>query len=54
MTRIFLVVFSALTLGGGYATMKDVGVLEPAAKQIRAGSVGATRGVGSSGVRRGK
>ena len=55
MSRVFFVVFTLLTLGGGYATLTDVGVMEPGAKQIRAGSVGAaTRGRGYSGVRRGK
>ena len=39
MTKVMLAVFTALTLGAGYLTVKDVGVLDTAAKQVRKGAV---------------
>ena len=54
MVAVFFVVFSGLTALAGYATISDYGVMEPGAKQIRAGSVNQGARVGYVGVRRGK
>ena len=54
MSKVFFVVFSGLTALAGYATITDYGVMEPGAKQIRAGSVNQGARVGYVGVRRGK
>lgn len=53
---VFGLVFAGLTATAGYMTLTDVGVLEPGAKQIRAGGVNRGGGayVASRGIRRGK
>lgn len=54
MTRVFIVVFGALTLLAGYLTVYDVGVMEPSVQKhsVRQGSV--HRGHVGGGYRRGK
>ena len=51
---VFGLVFAVLTAGAGYMTLTDAGVLEPGAKQIRAGSAGRGVAVVPTGMRRGK
>ena len=54
MTRVAVVVFTALTVFAGWLTFSDVGLVESGVKQVRQGSVQpGARGL-RGGYRRGK
>ena len=56
MTKLFIAVFGAMTLGAGYLTANDVGVMEPTIEKrsIRGGSAHRGGGVFVGGYRGGK
>lgn len=56
MTKLLIAVFGAMTLGAGYMTMNDVGVMEPSIEKrsVRGGSTHRSGGVFIGGYRGGK
>lgn len=52
MTKLFIALFGAMTLGAGFLTLNDVGVMEPnlEKRSVRGGSVHGRGGIFVGGI----